>query len=129
RFVRSGEGVRDIGEMLANDVVEQRALHRIVVIKQRLGDARLCRDLGDRRPVEAVGREQARRHRKQRLALVVVIEGARSSHSYVVGLKSTTRLALPCERSIAPGSTTRTPTVTPMTDLMRWVSSCAPNSR
>jgi len=29
-----GEGVRDSGEMLANDVVEQRALARIVVIER-----------------------------------------------------------------------------------------------
>ncbi len=33
------------------------------------------------------------------------------------GLRSTIRFALPCERSTAPGSTTRTPTVTPTTDL------------
>jgi hypothetical protein len=32
-------------------------------------------------------------------------------------LRSTTRFALPCERSTAPGSTTRTATVTPMTDF------------
>ena len=37
---------------------------------------------------------------------------------YVLGRRSITRLALPCDRSIVPGSTTRTVVVTPTKTLI-----------
>ena len=53
---------------------------------------------------------------QDRAALDVVIGGARTGHQ-LFGLLSTTRRALPAERSMAPGSCTRT--IMPMPILLR----------
>lgn len=102
------------------DDVEQKALFILVVmIEVGLGHAAGFRDLVHRRAVVTVRREKLRGAIEDRLSFVVVVVGAAAGHetSYSFGLLSMTRLALPTERSILPGSSTVTRAVMPMVSL------------